>query len=141
MLDRVPESSDVYAHSAKLVAPHACTHGAYPAVCVCGTIESVLIAEVHPRSRLSNTPKGRQPSWPVQVEDNKGLVSKAMATQDPDYQPFLERLHRRMQQYAPTHCAPRPRSILQPLPPLLDNYVHQQSDAYRWSWALKFRLI
>jgi len=30
------------------------------------------------------------------VEDQKDVVSKAMATQDPDYQPFLKRLHERM---------------------------------------------
>lgn len=94
-----PQSSEIHAQSANLVAAHAYTEGACPVLGVRGTIRQFFEEQtLHPRSRLSNTPGSRQPPWPVQVEDNKGVVSKAMATQDPDYQPFLERLHRRMQQ-------------------------------------------
>lgn len=32
-----------------------------------------------------------------QVDDHKHVAAKAMATEDPDYQPFLKRLHERME--------------------------------------------
>ncbi len=35
-----------------------------------------------------------------QVDDHKHVAAKAMATEDPDYQPFLKRLHERMEKCA-----------------------------------------
>ncbi len=59
----------------------------------------------HRQGRFDSATEARC-SLRLQVEDNKGVVSKAMATQDPDYQPFLKRLHERMQKCASARRAP-----------------------------------
>ncbi len=77
----------------------------------------------HFGGRSGSAPKARC-SLRLQVEDNKGVVSKAMATQDPDYQPFLKRLHERMQKCASARRVPGCGCTLQ-----------YSNSSYPWSCA------